>query len=401
MEPTAREEELLLPEGTRLLHIGPHKTGTTSLQGALFAARQEMLAQGVCHAGRSRNPAAAVQAVTGRPSPYSDQSPPISQWRSLVREIRSAREPRVVVSSEFFAWAKPDAIRGIVEDLDRARVHVAVTLRPLGRIMPSHWQQNVQAGSLASFESWLDGLFNQPDGKGAPFWTLHRHDRLIARWAEVVGPKNVTAVVVDDRDHGVVLRAFEQLLGLREGTLVEVPALANRSLTLPETEAIRAFNKAYKAEGLNKALYARVMRFGAAQLMKSRQPADDEPNVEMPQWALDRATEIGREIVVNIAASGVRVVGDLELLTRAQVSRLDGDRAPAAQVSPRVAAAMAMGILVATGAARRGLTTSGPFSFAEPVELARVPTYQVVGVVALRVRNAVARRWRRVRERTR
>jgi hypothetical protein len=31
-----------LPTGTRLLHIGPHKTGTTSIQGALFAAKDAL-----------------------------------------------------------------------------------------------------------------------------------------------------------------------------------------------------------------------------------------------------------------------------------------------------------------------------------------------------------------------
>ncbi len=36
-----------LPAGTRLLHIGPHKTGTTSVQAALFAARDTMAAHGV------------------------------------------------------------------------------------------------------------------------------------------------------------------------------------------------------------------------------------------------------------------------------------------------------------------------------------------------------------------
>ena len=34
----------VLPEGTRLIHIGPHKTGTTSLQGALWTAPQRRCA---------------------------------------------------------------------------------------------------------------------------------------------------------------------------------------------------------------------------------------------------------------------------------------------------------------------------------------------------------------------
>ena len=40
----------------------------------------------------------------------------------------------------------------------------------------------------------------------------------------------------------MVLRAFEGLLGLRDGTLESHRDLANRSLTLPEVEAVRAFS---------------------------------------------------------------------------------------------------------------------------------------------------------------
>jgi hypothetical protein len=36
---------LLGPEGTRLVHIGPFKTGTTALQGAFHASRTALAAE--------------------------------------------------------------------------------------------------------------------------------------------------------------------------------------------------------------------------------------------------------------------------------------------------------------------------------------------------------------------
>src|SRR3989304_5738516 len=66
MQRTVDTEGLLLPEGTRLLHIGPHKTGTTTIQGAFHGARADLLSQGVRYAGRSRQQAQAAHAVTGR-----------------------------------------------------------------------------------------------------------------------------------------------------------------------------------------------------------------------------------------------------------------------------------------------------------------------------------------------
>jgi hypothetical protein len=388
MEPIPSDAEVLLPEGTRLVHIGPHKTGTTSLQAALFAARPQLLAQGVRHVGPSRNPAVAVQSVTGRPGAFIHETPPISHWHNLVREVRRADEPRVVLSSEFLAWAKPDAVRRIVDDLDPARVHIAVTLRPLARLMPSQWQQNVQAGTIMSFEHWLDLLLNKPEGRGNSFWTLHRHDELIERWASVVGREKVTVVVADDSDHGVVLRAFERLTGLRDGTLVPEPGGANRSLTRPEAEAWRAFNVAYREESLGKALYARVMRTGTAKVLKTRTPAPSEPRIEMPQWALDRAVEINREVVDHIVATGIRVIGDLDLLTRPQVGR---EQPADPQVSPQVAGALAKSVLVATGMTER--RWSGSFSPIEPIDLAGIPTQEVARMLAGRIRR---RAWKRL-----
>ncbi len=180
-----------------------------------------MLEQGVRLAGRSRNPVGAARAVTGQASSYSDKPPPIREWRQLVHDVDRAPEPRVVISSEFFAHADDAAVRRIVEELDPSRLHVVVTLRPLARIIPSMWQQNVQAGKRQSLDRWLRTLFPEPgEAPNASFWTLHRHDELVRRWAAVAGTANVTAIVVDDQDHGYVLRVFESLLGLRAGTLV-------------------------------------------------------------------------------------------------------------------------------------------------------------------------------------
>ena len=70
-------DPLLLAEGTRLVHIGPSKTGTSALQAALWGARASMREQGVHHAGPYRNPVSAVRAVTGQATSYSDKPPPM------------------------------------------------------------------------------------------------------------------------------------------------------------------------------------------------------------------------------------------------------------------------------------------------------------------------------------
>ena len=386
MDTTAATDPLLLPEASCLLHIGPPKTGTTALQAAFWAAREAALAQGVRYAGWSRHTGKAVTAVARyAPVPGVDEPPTIGLWHDLANEVRRAREPRVVLSSEFFSYATDAAAKRIVGDLEPARAHVVVTLRPLARILPSAWQQYVKNGLRIGYEGWLDAMLNgSPDGVTPTFWQQERHDALVARWAGVVGEDRVTVVVADDHDHGWLLRTFERLTGLREGTLAPVSDLANRSLTRAEVEAIRALNERARAEGFTPLQIDRIIRADAAQYLMTRAPGPAEARIATPQWALDRAGEIAREMAADIAATGVRVVGDLASLTTVPEARDEPGPEADAPLSPEIAAWLAMGMY---RAGHRSLET----------DLERVPTARLASALVRQVRRAATRRLRLLR----
>lgn len=391
----------VLPAGTRLLHIGPPKTGTSSVQAAFHARRAETIAQGVRYAGSSRHSGSAVLAITGRPAFSRDSGPPpMAKWHALVREVHRARESRVLVSSEFFADAEPPAIRRAVDDMGRESLHVVVTLRPLERIIPSQWQQYVQSNMRLAFDEWLDGTLRNPPGPSPTFWRRHRHDRLVERWAAEVGPERMTVVVIDERDHAHILRVFEGLLGLRVGTLVADEDIVNRSMTWPEVEAVRAFNIAFREAGLGNALFHKVMHFGAAPYMKLRVPPPEEPRIRLPGWAREAVARISREMVDNLRASGVRVLGDLETLVPSPEAGAsgpveEGDAGDAGDargcISPAIAATMTVGMAVVAGHARGARPLDPPEEAGERAELARYATYQLVGAVLGRARRVVAR----------
>lgn len=403
--PDASGASILLPEGSRIVHIGPPKTGTTSLQAAFHLGRLRAEDQGVHYASHGRHAMSAVLAGIEQPSPWSTDRKPPSRlpWNRLVGTIRGSTAKRVVLSSEFFADATPDAIRKVVDEIGPEQIQIVVTLRPLARIIPSQWQQFVQNQLTHPFEEWLDAQLNKPRGTMTPvFWKRHRHDELIARWAKVVGPDRVTAVALDDRDYDMILRVFERLTGLTEGTLVAEPDLANRSMTLPEIETVRAFNRQFIDEKLPGPLYSRVMRFGAAAHIRGRVPPPDEPRIELPAWSIGRIEEIAHEMMAAIRASGVRVVGDLDNLTSAKAGAGAGEGP--VTVTPAVAARAAMGVLVSSGLARGSgritvseedgvngdeRVTRAPRPVQEPPELLRLSTTQL-GVVILRRAKVLA-----------
>lgn len=355
---------LPVPEGTRLVHVGPPKTGTTALQAAFHAARPAVLAQGVRYIGRRQHSRSEVYAALQRPA-YSHlkSPPPMRRWLGLVDEIRSAPEPRVFLSSEIFADGGPETIRRVVDDLDASRLHIAVTLRPLPRILASQWQQEVRGGQRKPYDSWLRDVFSEQGPTARHFWHRHRHDRLIASWVEAVGADRVTVVVVDERDHGMILRAFEQLLGLQEGTLVEVTDRTNRSMSLPEVEAVRSFNVVAQAVRMPRRWRFKLSRV-VRRIVIMPEPDPSEPRLETPQWAYDRAAGLARSMVDAITASGVRVIGDIESLAAPHTSARANAPLPGGAGS--ASAARAAWRLAAMLAARTGRRMLGGLRSATP-----------------------------------
>jgi hypothetical protein len=384
-------DDLTLAAGTRLLHIGPHKTGTTALQGAFHQARERLAAHGVVYAGASRSPVRATLAGQAASDAWARARPDMAYGTSWSGGLTG--DQRVVISSEFFDEADDAVARRIVADLGGPRVHVVVTLRPLARIMPSQWQQYLQNGMRTPYLEWLDGILRKPlDGRPTPlFWQRHRHDKLIARWAAAAGVHNVTVIVVDGPDRLALLRTFESLLGLPAGRLVPADEVMNRSLTLAEAEVVRQLNEEFKRREWPGASYARFMRYGAVRQMKARGrcPASRR---SPPGVGTGTGGEISAEMTGNIAALGVRVIGDLSALSSpappaGQPDAGAGD-GPAAPLIPVEAAAQAiLGAMLAGGIA-------GPAAGADKRAVADRPVREVdarrlAGVLVRRGRQRV------------
>src|SRR5436305_3809736 len=304
--------------GTRLLHIGPHKTGTSAIQGALFLARERLAAQGVVYPGQGRTILWPILAVTGQPPLLGEPTPKISYWEDLTGQIAATGDQRVVLSSEFFCQADDATARRVVTDLGGDRVHVVVTLRSLTRILPSQWQQYVQNGFHFRYHEWLEGILSDPPLTPTPaFWLRHRHDELVARWAAVTGPENLTVIVVDEADRLMLLRVFESMLGLPERFLVPEENAANRSLSAAEAELVRRLSEEFSRREWPRRTYSPFMRYGVIEQLKTgRRPGPDEPRIATPAWALDRAAAISAEMAASIGALGVNIVGDISSLGR-------------------------------------------------------------------------------------
>lgn len=330
---TGALDTIKLPERTRLFHIGPPKTATTALQAAAAQRRPELLAHGVRYPGTQGSHRHAIAAFVGRPVSWvastAEQAPPPprERWDALLAEIEQDTERRVLVGHEYAAGSDDETAKRFAEALGPS-THVVVTLRSYGAMLPSIWQEHNKAGNTETFHAWLERNLARPRSQRAieRFHVRHDQGMLVGRWAAAVGPENVTVVVVDPGRPRLVFEAFEAMLGLPDGFFGAAGSgVANRSLSVPEIELFRRLNTVLRPRGVDWKDYQRLVADGAAlRMLRARGPADGEPRLRLPGWAADRADEEARRHVEEIAASGVRVVGDLGLLA-APAPRRDGD----------------------------------------------------------------------------
>jgi hypothetical protein len=312
-------EPRILAEGARVMHVGFRKSGTTAIQDSFVRAKEALAAAGTVCLGIRGNQHSAALAVTGQmrgSAALGAKQQPIEKWNQLVATVAAlGTHRRAMLSSEFFDAADDGTVRKIVHELGGDEPEIVFTVRPLYKILPSAWQQQVQSGRKLSYAHWLETVLDgDVTTKGyQSFWRRHDQAEMVSRWAEVVGPERVTLIVLDDLDRSMLYRSFETLLGAPEGTLQEEPGRTNRSLTSAETELLRQINVEILARDITwQEFHSWIYRGAAARTKQKRTPGPDEPRTVTPRWALERAGELGAGYFTRIDALGIHVVGNLK-----------------------------------------------------------------------------------------
>jgi hypothetical protein len=330
--------DLLLPPGSRLLHIGQPKTGTTSLQYAASVQREQLLRLGVCYPGQRMNHNRAVSALMERLSPVWTSLPDLAEWRDLATEVAATPAERVLISYEQITESDDAVAARFREELGDG-LHVVITMRGFGSMLPSIWQQYVKNGYAGHLEPWLHAMLDDPSDRSVTptFWPRHDLVDQLRRWGDLVGTDNLTVVVLDKSHPALLTAAFEGMLGLPLNQLAltdDDGYRANRGLSAAEVELLRAFNEELVSRPADRGMYNRLVPNGAiAALQRSRRPGTGEGRIDLPPWAVERAAVVGREFAEAARRRGVRVIGDLDqIAARESAARSDEAAAPLAAV---------------------------------------------------------------------
>lgn len=387
-----------VPDDAILLHIGPHKTGTTAIQWILAAAREDMAAHGVTYpAGVAHHREA--RALRRHPAGWVDDTevlPEPEVWERFAAAV-TGTAGRVVISSEFFAQSDAEARARIVEDLGRDRLHVLIAARNPGSIALSTWQQVLRDGKAAPLPVWLDKRFRRdaPARATEGFWSWADAATLAEEWTGLLGADRVHVVVIDEKDRSHLPGTVERLLDLPAGLLSSrKPTQSNRGLSAVEAELVQ------RVVGLTRphltwAQFSLLVRSGVVQrLLSERTPGEGEPRSALPRWAAEQAATEAESTITRLTGLGVEISGNLDHLRRVPAA---GDPEPVTSLPIDVAAEAVAGAMLAAvrgleqaeRAGRRAGRGAGQPRRRPGHAVEDIPTRELVRVVGARVRRRV------------
>jgi hypothetical protein len=325
-------DDLLLPEGSVLVHIGPQKTGSTAVQQAMHVSRERLAAEGVHYPGPDFRLMEGGWAVMGIGAPVGRRAPRMSAWDRTVAELRASRAPRACVSTEDWARADAGAVEKIVTDLGADNVHVVFVARRLDRLLPSHWQERVKARMTMSYPEFLKYVVTEEHDswEWRMMWEAHDLERVLRIWTQYVDPSRITVIVTDEGDRNLIPATFERMLGLAPGRL-DPPQTSgsNRSLTYPEAEAIRHVNLVFSRNDWTSLAYQRIAQVGTALRLTNSPRVPTDPAIPaLPEWALGPVQDRCDRQADAVVGSGIRVVGDPDRL------RIRGRVEPGPEIEP-------------------------------------------------------------------
>jgi hypothetical protein len=313
------------------LHIGEPKTGTTFLQQVMWRNRSELAGSGVVLPGHHpQDHFRASQDLRGIQKLASDPAGSwTGEWEILAKQAKQAARV-AVISHELFSAADAEQAERAVASLQPAEVHVVITVRDMGALMPAEWQETVTHRNSRGWTDWLADVIDSEavsaDRRQWWFWRVHDTLAILELWARYVPADRIHVIMTPPRGSasGLLWERFAGLLGIDPAVADTGRARANTSLGMPETEFLRLLNQALPAEVPDWFYMWNVKETLAHKDLAERPvtgrlvlPADRDA------WAKEQADTL----IAGLQGSGYDIIGDLDELQPRPASEPSADPA--------------------------------------------------------------------------
>jgi hypothetical protein len=302
-----------VPHRRAFVHVGAPKTGSTFLQGVLWANQAALAAAGLQVLGENQGQHyRAGKDVRG--IPFDADDPGVDwtgAWDRMAARAQHSPAAAVVVSDEHLASLTPTQVRRVVASLQPREVHVVYTIRDLAGLLPSEWQEYVKHGSTRSFTDWARRVLETPSSREAGwFWSVHDPVDVVGRWSQAVPAHRVHVIAMPPRDAppDELWRRFAGVVGVDHALATDLGAPANPSLGLAAAEVLRRVNAALPAD------VPRWHRTGVVRDLLANQVLNPLGRAGRPSLPDDLRAVVenrARESLATLATLGCDIVGDL------------------------------------------------------------------------------------------
>jgi hypothetical protein len=221
-----------------ILHIGPHKTGTTAIQQALVRLRPALAALGVCYPTTWQDWLWGHHALPRLLAGARGDAGGHLALQAQVAEL-AAQAPCILLSTEDLSPVPPASIAVLAAALAGHEVEVVFALRRGPEMLASTWQESVKQGGVRTLPEFVLTEMSFPLHSG-----VLGFDPVLRRWAQAFGHASLRLVSYD----GVLAKGDTLLRVLLEDIIgVSIPGAAaetgiNTSADPVDVEAIRLLN---------------------------------------------------------------------------------------------------------------------------------------------------------------
>jgi hypothetical protein len=324
------------------IHIGLQKTGTSYLQSIFWQNKDELARQGLDMVpDTKRGTFHLMLCARDRFRPAFDPPAVEGALARLPEQLAAATGDRALITEESFAPAPPEQIERLLKHCGDREVHIVVTLRDLGRQIPSAWQQDIQSGAYLSYADYFRRMQETEDDPLSRFWNSKNVAAILERWSAHVPSDRIHVITVPPAgsDAEVLLRRFCEVLDVDHSTLDKKVARSNRGIGRAQAEVLRRVNYKLSPEDRRRDVYGEVgKRYFAVKVLG----AQKGEKIRIPADQSDWVRELSTRYSAAIRDGGYRVIGDLaDLDPSAKAFSANSDEVPEERVIAAASEALA------------------------------------------------------------
>ena len=177
------------------IHIGPHKTGTTSIQWGLCINQNTLKKAGclVPRAGRLGPRSGGHHLLGQQLLAANDPAAVPKAWADLLDEIAlCAEDQNIILSAESFSLLDKARIRTLSRILDGFQVRIIIYLRRQDKLLQSLWAQRIKRPVIDFHQTFTDYIRIKDFSLGS-MTSIEpgNYAQLVDNWASVFGFQNL------------------------------------------------------------------------------------------------------------------------------------------------------------------------------------------------------------------